>query len=285
MTAGIAQASFAEIRDLLTALPGPVAAGPDADAGEAPDLLDGLRLWLSGWQGRTAPQLDRPRAAVFVGRNDAYAGAAEGGVSAAQAAIAAFRDGRAAAARLCRHSDAELRVHELAVEDGDGDPALTESACATAMAYGMMAVEEGLDLLCLTATGPGMEQAAAALCRALDGGAETDPLEALRRHGGHAIAAVAGSIMAARMGRVPVLLDGLASTAAAAVLHRLDRRALDHCLAAHVAAGDAHRRLLDRIGKEPLLDLGLSLEDGSGPLLALGVLRGVVACREGYSPA
>ncbi len=56
-------------------------------------------------------------------------------------------------------------------------------------------------------------------------------------------------ILAARMGRVPVVLDGFCSTAAAAVLYAADPRALDHCVVGHVSAEPGHRRLLDRIGR------------------------------------
>jgi nicotinate-nucleotide--dimethylbenzimidazole phosphoribosyltransferase len=63
-----------------------------------------------------------------------------------------------------------------------------------------------------------------------------DPLEVLRRLGGREIAAMAGAILAARMERIPVLIDGYVATAAAAVLHAANPSALDHCLIGHVSA-------------------------------------------------
>ena len=72
-----------------------------------------------------------------------------------------------------------------------------------------------------------------------------DPFEMLRRLGGLEFAAMAGAILAARMGRVPVVLDGFCAGAAAAVLYAADPRALDHCVAGHVSAEPGHRRLLD----------------------------------------
>ena len=80
-----------------------------------------------------------------------------------------------------------------------------------------------------------------------------DPFDMLRRLGGLEFAAMAGAVMAARLGRVPVVLDGFASTAAAAVLFAADPRALDHCVVGHVSAEPGHRRLLERIGQRPLL--------------------------------
>ena len=96
-----------------------------------------------------------------------------------------------------------------------------------------------------------------------------DPFDVLRRLGGLEFAAIAGAVMAARLGRVPVVLDGFAATAAAAVLYAADPRALDHCIVAHVSAEPGHRRLLDSSASAPLLDLGMRLGEGSGATLAL----------------
>ena len=174
-----------------------------------------------------------------------------------------------------------------------------------------MAVEDQVDVLCLGEMGIANTTSAAALCCALFGGdpadwvgpgtgvagealqrkavavadgiachrgALDDPLEVLRRLGGHELAAIAGAVGAARIGRVPVFLDGFACTAAAAVLHAIDPGALDHCMVGHCSAEPGHRRLLDIIGKRPLLDLGMRLGEGTGAALALGLLRAAVAC-------
>src|SRR6202030_932948 len=94
-----------------------------------------------------------------------------------------------------------------------------------------------------------------------------DPFDMLRRLGGLEFAAIAGAVMAARLARVPVVLDGFACTAAAAVLFAADPRALDHCIVAHRSTEPGHSRLLARIGKAPLLDLGMRLGEGSGATL------------------
>ena len=83
-----------------------------------------------------------------------------------------------------------------------------------------------------------------ALAHHKDAIAARDPLTLLAAVGGEEFAAIAGAIVAARMGRIPVLLDGYACTAAAAVLYAADRRALDHCLVAHRSAEPGHTRLL-----------------------------------------
>ena len=154
---------------------------------------------------------------------------------------------------------------------------MSEEECARAIAYGMMAVEPGIDALAVGEMGIGNTTVAAALCLALFGGEAEDwtgpgtgvagaaldrkreavaaavarhrpeagdPFDVLRRLGGLEFAAMAGAILAARMGRVPVVLDGFSAGAAAAVLYAADPRALDHCVAGHVSAEPGHRRLL-----------------------------------------
>jgi nicotinate-nucleotide--dimethylbenzimidazole phosphoribosyltransferase len=110
-----------------------------------------------------------------------------------------------------------------------------------------------------------------------------DPLEALRRLGGHELAAIAGAVIAARMARIPVVLDGFACTAAAAVVYALEHKALDHCVVAHVSAEPGHRRLLKHIDKAALLDLGMRLGEASGATLALSILKAAVACHAGMA--
>lgn len=112
---------------------------------------------------------------------------------------------------------------------------------------------------------------------ALHGGAK-DPLEILRCLGGREIAAMAGAMARARVLGIPLILDGFIACSAAAVLHRVDAKALDHAVAGHLSAEGAHGRLLAALGKEPLLSLGLRLGEGSGAALAIGILQGAVAC-------
>ncbi|HRE22261.1 MAG TPA: nicotinate-nucleotide--dimethylbenzimidazole phosphoribosyltransferase, partial [Rhabdaerophilum sp.] len=110
-----------------------------------------------------------------------------------------------------------------------------------------------------------------------------DPLEVLRRLGGREIAAMAGAILAARMERVPVILDGYVATASAAVLHAIDPSSIAHCLAGHRSAEGAHARVLEKLGLEPILDLGMRLGEGSGAALAAGVVKAALACHNGMA--
>ncbi|MCK6450169.1 MAG: nicotinate-nucleotide--dimethylbenzimidazole phosphoribosyltransferase [Alphaproteobacteria bacterium] len=323
-------ASFAEIRALLPALPGPdryaesKAAEREAQLTKPPGALGRLEVltsWLCAWQGRHPPKLDRPRVAVFAGNH----GVAARGVSAYPAAVTAqmvqnFIAGGAAINQLCRALDAELRVYEMNLERPTADftlgPAMDEAECVHAMAYGMMAVEPGLDILCLGEMGIANTTSAAALCHALFGGraadwvgpgtgvagdglrrkidvveagaahnrvAAGDPLGALAALGGRELAAITGAVLAARMGRVPVLLDGYTCTAAASVLHALRPDLLDHCQVGHCSAEPAHARLCERLGKRPILSLDMRLGEGTGAALAVVALKGAVACHTGMA--
>jgi nicotinate-nucleotide--dimethylbenzimidazole phosphoribosyltransferase len=322
-------ASLAEIRSMLAALPGPGEASRAAAAAREARLtkpagalgrLEELAAWMAAWQDRHPPRLRRPRVAVFAGNH----GVAARGVSAYPAEVtrqmvANFVSGGAAVNQICRSVDADLRVYELSLEAPTADfvsgPAMDDAECARAMAYGMMAVEQGIDLVALGEMGIANTTAASALCLALFGGdaadwtgpgtgvagdrlarkreavaagaalhaGSGDGLELLRRLGGFEFAAIAGAVVAARFARVPVLLDGFAATAAAAALLRVDPGLLDHCQVAHLSAEPAHARLCAAIGMRPILDLGMRLGEASGAALAVGVVRAAVECHAGMA--
>lgn len=113
--------------------------------------------------------------------------------------------------------------------------------------------------------------------------AASDGLDVLMRLGGRELAGMAGAIARARSLRIPVIMDGFICTAAAACLANTQEGALDHVVAGHQSAEAAHGRMLDALGKAPLLSLGLRLGEGSGAALAIGVLKGAIACHSGMA--
>lgn len=104
-----------------------------------------------------------------------------------------------------------------------------------------------------------------------------DPWDVLARVGGLEIAALAGVVLGCAARRVPVVLDGFITTAAALVAWRLAPRCTDAMVAGHLSPEPGHRVQLDALGLEPVLDLGLRLGEGSGAALAIPVLRSAVA--------
>ncbi len=111
----------------------------------------------------------------------------------------------------------------------------------------------------------------------------SDPLEVMRRLGGREIAAMAGAILAARMQKVPVIIDGYVATAAAAILKAANPAALDHCLIGHVSSEPGHMRAIEKLGKTPLLALGMRLGEGTGAALAAGIVKAAAACHSGMA--
>lgn len=271
---------------------------------------------LAAWQGRSRPVIERPLVAVFAGNHGVVAqGVSAYPQAVTRAMLETFAAGGAAINQICASYGLGLKVFELALDIPTGDitqgAAFEEAGCAATFAFGMEAIAGGTDLLCLGEMGIGNTTVAAAIYHALYWGAAADwvgrgtgvddaglarkidaveraialhrahlgdPLEVLRRLGGREIAAMAGAIMAARMERIPVILDGYVGTAAAAVLHAMDPRSTAHCLAGHLSAEGAHAEVLKRLGLKPILDLGLRLGEGSGAALAAGIVKAAVAC-------
>lgn len=283
--------------------------------------LEDLAIWYAGWRGTPKPSIAAPQVIIFAGNHGVCAqGVSAFPPEVTVQMVANFEHGGAAINQLCKAFGARMDVHALSLETPTADftqgPAMSEAEVVAALATGWASVDPAADLLVTGEMGIGNTTSAAAIAAALLGGdaadwtgrgtgvddaglarktaavsaglarnpaAMSDPLEALSCLGGREIAAMAGAIAAARFHRIPVILDGFICCAAAAVLHRAYDGALDHAVAGHQSAEAAHGRLLDAIGKEPLLALGLRLGEGSGGALAIGVLKGAIACHSGMA--
>ncbi len=283
--------------------------------------LEEIAAFVAAWQQKPQPAVNRPLVAVFAASHGvAKQNVSAYPASVTRAMVDNFAAGGAAINQICKANGLGLMVFNLALdipsEDITAGPALEETDAAASFAYGMEAISGGVDLLCLGEMGIGNTTVAAAIYHALYGGEAADwvgygtgidrqgferktaavaaaiarhkdfladPLEVMRRLGGREIAAMAGAITAARLERVPVVLDGYVVCAAAAILHAMNTSALDHCLAGHVSAEGAHRQVLDRLGKEPLLNLGMRLGEGSGAALAFGIIKAALMCHSGMA--
>lgn len=99
-----------------------------------------------------------------------------------------------------------------------------------------------------------------------------DALDVLAKVGGFEIGGIAGVVLGAAARRKPVVIDGFISTAGAMLAHALSPMAGEYIIAAHRSAEHGHRVMHARLGKEPLLDLGLRLGEGTGAALAMNLL-------------
>lgn len=282
--------------------------------------LEEIAFWLAAWSGRK-PAVNRPLVAIFAGNHGVTRQRITPFPSeVTKQMVANFSNGGAAINQICATYDLGLKVFDLALDYPTGDiteeAALSERDCAATMAFGMESIAGGTDLLCIGEMGIGNTTIAAAINLALYGGTAEewvgpgtgsegellkrkiaavakavafhrdhlgDPLEILRRLGGREIAAMAGAILAARMEKIPVILDGYVATCAGAILKAANSSALDHCLIGHVSAEPGHIGAIEKLGKTPLLALGMRLGEGTGAALAAGIVKAAAACHSGMA--
>jgi nicotinate-nucleotide--dimethylbenzimidazole phosphoribosyltransferase len=253
------------------------------------------------------------RSAIVVAAGDH--GVAREGVSAypsdvTKQMVANFEAGGAAINVLARRAGADLRVVDAGVGTGTANmleqPALTVDEVAKALAEGeSLAAELQVDVVGLGEMGIGNTTSAAALTSALlgldpelvcgrgtgldDAGiarkiavvrravafhAAADPLTAL---GGFELAFLAGLAIGCARRRIVVLLDGFITGAAALAAVRIEPAVRDVLIASHRSPEPGHAYVLQALGLEPLLDLGLRLGEGSGAALALPLLQASIA--------
>ena len=281
--------------------------------------LEDLAQWYAGWRGEGRPTLENPQIVIFAGNH----GVTAQGVSAFPAEVTAqmvvnFKAGGAAINQLANTFGAKMDVHAIDLDNPTADftqsPAMSDDEFVIALRTGWNAVDPSADLLVTGEMGIGNTTSASAICNALFGGdagdwtgrgtgvddeglaiktrvvteglarhPSRDPLDVLQNLGGRELAAMVGAIARARVEGIPVILDGFICGAAASVLYVIDPAALDHTVAGHQSAEGAHKRLLQELGKEPLLQLGMRLGEGSGAALAIGVLKGAIACHSGMA--
>lgn len=281
--------------------------------------LEDLAIFMAGWRGSARPAISTAQALIFAGNH----GICAQGVNPYPQEVTAqmvgnFQAGGAAINQLCRANGADLTVIALELDRPTADftqgPAMTQAEVLAAMQTGADAVNLSADVLILGEMGIGNSTVAAALTTALFGGSAADwvgpgtgadaagiarkiaaittgvarhkglaPMQVLAGFGGREQAAICGAVLAARMARIPVILDGFICTAAASVLYALDKSWLDHCLIGHVSAEPGHSKLLAKIDKTAVLQFDMRLGEGSGAALALGILRAALAVHNGMA--
>ena len=160
-----------------------------------------------------------------------------------------------------------------------GEMGIGNTTAASALACAL------LDCPAAHLVGPGTGLDAAGVSRkaqvieralALHGAQGNDPLQTLFNLGGFEIAALTGAYLACAQQGIAVLVDGFICSVAALVAVRLNPECRPWLLFGHRGAEPGHKHVLETLGAEPLLDLGLRLGEGSGAALAVPLLR--LAC-------
>jgi nicotinate-nucleotide--dimethylbenzimidazole phosphoribosyltransferase len=186
-------------------------------------------------------------------------------------AIAAIDVGRSVAADVIASGVDAVAVGEMGIGN-------------TTAASALVAAMTGRPAAEVTGPGTGLDEpavhhkiavVAAALDRHRPDG--SDPLEVLAAVGGLEIAALVGAILTAAEARVPVVLDGFITGAAALIATAIAPAAAGRLIASHRSPEPGHAVVLGRLGLVPLLDLDLRLGEGSGAALALPLLQAASA--------
>src|SRR5262245_7615448 len=180
-------------------------------------------------------------------------------------------EGRALAAGLAADGIGLVGVGEM----GIGNTTAAAALCAALLPVAPTAV-------CGPGTGldpDGVARKVAAVTRALEVNRvdAADPVGVVAALGGFEIALLAGVMLGCRTARVPVVLDGFITGAAALVAAAIDPAAVEAMIAGHRSPEPGHALVLERLGLEPLLDLRLRLGEGSGAALALPIVRSAIA--------
>lgn len=277
--------------------------------------LDEIAAWVAGWQRTSQPAIARPAGLIFAADHGVAAAtkvsAYPTGIT--EAMFAAYNEGRSTINAFARIAGAEVVAIDVGIGRPTGDiryePALSEERFDEITHIAFEAVDRlDCDLLVLGEMGIGNTTPSAAIAAALAGGETaawvgrgtgvddeglarkraavqeaqrriagvTDPIEILREVGGGEVVAIAAATVAARHRSIPVVLDGYVVTSAVLPLSFVDEAALDHCTVGHCSSEPGHRKLLERLGKRPLLDLDMRLGEGSGAMAAVPLIA--MAC-------
>jgi nicotinate-nucleotide--dimethylbenzimidazole phosphoribosyltransferase len=177
----------------------------------APDSLGDFAphwQWMTAAQGKSKAAIRHPRLAVFLSTHGAFA-EEQTNIATLPALLG---DSKHPLSALAVQQNADLQIYELDLQTTSADfrtsPALAADNAVQAIAYGMMAVQPGVDFLILATANPVTEKLAAEIRTALDKG--DDVLQTLLQYGGFDLCACVGAALAARLARVPVLLDDTA---------------------------------------------------------------------------
>lgn len=212
---------------------------PALDMPKAPETLGDLAhlwQWMTAAQNKPKPAIRHPRLSMFL--------SAHGSFTTLQQNLAELpkqlADSKNPLSLLAAQQNADLQIYELDLATPAGDvsrgAAMTEENAVQAIAYGMMSVQPGVDFLILATANPATPVLAEKIAAALDKG--EDALDTLLALGGFDLAACLGAALAARLARVPVLLDDSAAVILP-LLTGLQENAGDHIrLAADVLPQD-----------------------------------------------
>ncbi len=277
--------------------------------------LEEYAIWMAGWQKRKKPKMNNFQCLVFVGNHGVSKRNVSAYPSeVTKQMVKNFKKGGAAINQLCNLSNTALSVIPIDLEkptkDFSEEKAMSYNETFSAMQLGYNSVPKKCDLLILGEMGISNTTSATAISCALfnasvkkwtglgTGISEKDlrnkisvikkglklhgrkfdsVIEILSSFGGREMAAIAGSVIAARVRGIPILLDGFVSTASAATLTIFNKNILEHCLISHVSTEPGHKDIIFRLRMRPILDLSMRLGEASGAAVAALIIKAALA--------
>ena len=284
--------------------------------------LEDIAIFMAGWQGVEKPSISNGYCLVFAGNHGITAkGVSLFPAEVTAQMVLNFEAGGAAINQLCQAANLSLKVTPIDLDKPTADfsetLAMSADEVMKAMQIGADALPADADYVCFGEMGIGNTTSAAAICTSQFGGKAAewtgagtgldneginkkaqiieqaiakhgtgfdDTIALLSAYGGRELAAIAGGVLAARARGIPVMLDGFICTAAAATLTAsFGKDVLDHCLVSHKSQEPGHIKMIDALGKEPLVDMKMRLGEASGAALATLIVRGALAAHNGMA--
>ena len=273
--------------------------------------LEKYAIWMAGWQKKEKPTTNNFQCLVFAGNHGVARRKVSAYPSeVTEQMVKNFINGGAAINQLCNLSDIKLSVIPISLEnptkDFSEEKAMNPDETLSAMKLGYNSVPKKCDLLLLGEMGISNTTSATAIACALfnssvkkwtglgtgiskkilknkilvikkglklHGKKFDSVIEILSCYGGREMAAIVGSVIAARVRGIPILLDGFVSTASAATLTIFNKNILEHCLISHLSSEPGHKGIILKLKKEPILDLNMKLGEASGGAVAALIIR------------
>ena len=276
--------------------------------------LEEYAIWMAGWQQKEKPTINNLQCLVFVGNHGvAKKNVSAYPSEVTEQMVKNFKNGGAAINQLCNLSNIKLSVIPIDLEkptkDFSEEKAMNLSETFSAMRLGYNSVPKKCDLLILGEMGISNTTSATAIACALfnasvkkwtglgtgissrrlknkisvinkgfklHGKKFDSVIEILSCFGGREMAAIAGSVIAARIRGIPILLDGFVSTTSAATLTIFNKKILEHCLISHLSSEPGHKGIILKLKKEPILDLNMRLGEASGGAVASLIIKAAI---------
>ena len=273
--------------------------------------LEKYAIWMAGWQKKEKPTINNFQCLVFAGNHGvAKKNVSAYPPEVTEQMVKNFKNGGAAINQLCKLSNIKLSVIPINLEkptkDFSEEKAMNLNETFSAMKLGYNSVPKKCDLLLLGEMGISNTTSATAIACALfnssvkkwtglgTGVSERNlknkisviqkglrlhgkkfhsVVEILSCFGGREMAAIVGSVIAARVRGIPILLDGFVSTASAATLTIFNKNILEHCLISHLSSEPGHKGIILKLKKEPILDLNMRLGEATGGAVASLIIK------------